>query len=120
MIPHPRSIVKKFAVVLLACSVVGVGILHPPHIDLQILVGHGRVAITTHADADHCKHLPLSDDSQCAICNSLHSRLQVDPTVVGLSGLEVVGGIVVSDLNVTAEFPLRDSFYRRGPPSLLG
>lgn len=116
-----RKFLNIFAVALLVCQLANLAFWHPTHFDFVFASGQGRARIITHDDADHCKHLPLEDHSQCAICDSAHNRVSIEPTrEVKLGFLQLVGRYVVERPAVSQRSPLADSFYRRGPPSFPG
>lgn len=111
---------KAIAVASLVCQLASLAFWQPTHFHLDFFSGPAQEKLIPHADADHCKHLPLSDDSQCTICLSAHSRISVEPVSVTPGSLHFVGRLAAADPATSAHHPLLDSFYRRGPPFLLG
>jgi hypothetical protein len=111
---------KIVAVALLICQLASVSSWHASHVEDLVWYGETHSQVSTHSDADHCKHLPLSEHAQCGICTSVHSRISLEPVNDNIGLLSLVGHFVAAALTCSARlFPL-NSFYRRGPPSLLG
>ena len=115
-----RRTLKILAVTILACQLASVSSWHSAHIEDLFSYGQARAQITTHADADHCKHIPLSEHTQCGICASIHGRISIEPVSVNLGLLSVVGYLVAATSTCSTQRLPFDSFYRRGPPALLG
>jgi len=112
---------KIFAVALLICQLANLAFWHPAHIDFPFASGQSQTRVTDHSDADHCKHLPLGEHSQCAICLASQSRISIEPSAeINLGVLELVGRCVAEHTLTSQQNPLSDSFYRRGPPTFLG
>ena len=111
---------KILAIAILACQLASLSSWHTAHVEDLFSYGPAKAQVSTHADADHCKHIPLSEHTQCGICSSVHSRISLEPVNHNIGLLSLVGHLVaVSSTCSTQVLPL-DSFYRRGPPSLLG
>jgi len=115
-----RRTLKILAVAILACQLASLSSWHSAHIDDLFSYGRAQAQVSAHADADHCKHIPLSEHTQCGLCTSIHSRISLEPISDNLGLLEVVGQYVAASSTCSTQFLPLDSFYRRGPPSLLG
>ena len=111
--------VKALTVAILACQLATLSSWHAAHIEDLFWYGQAQAQVSTHADADHCKHLPLSEHTQCGICTSIHSRISLEPVSDNLGLLQVVSHIVPAASTCSAQLLPFNSFYRRGPPSLL-
>ena len=111
-----RRTLKILAIAILACQLASLSSWHTAHLEDLFSSGTAKAQVSTHADADHCKHLPLSEHTQCGICTSIHGRMSLEPVSDKLGLLQVVGYFVaVGSTCSTQLFPL-DSFYRRGLP----
>ena len=111
---------RMYAVVALLCQVGNLVFWHPTHFDFDIFSASAHTRLTQHEDADHCTHLPIGDHSQCAICISSQQRISVEPTNIGLLQLQILGSLAAEQVISSFLSLHSDSFYRRGPPALLG
>jgi hypothetical protein len=111
---------RILAIAILACQVASLTSWHSAHFDDLFWYGRAQTQVSSHADADHCKHLPLSEHAQCGICTSVHSRISLEPSSDNLGLLQVVGQYVAASSTCSTQLLPLDSFYRRGPPALLG
>jgi hypothetical protein len=101
--------------------VYSIGIVMPmEHHHAEDATGSGRVTVTQHEDADHCKHIPLSAHDDCALCSTHNGR-----TAAAVSYTPIFSTTVR-----TVGFLLQDPYFHsllflssqthRGPPNLLG
>jgi hypothetical protein len=105
---------------LAAIQLVGTGLFPSLHHDFELLGGTTQQTVTSHADADHCKHLPLTEHSHCAVCQSAQSRITPEPLSLGTTDVGFVPYFVPTRTSATSQSHLFESFSRRGPPFLLG
>jgi len=95
--------------------------LHDLIHDHPILIsGSFNSQLFPHEDADHCKHIPLSEHSECGICLSSHSRIAPDQISLDFGKVQVVGTVPTITFSHLIQDHLLYSFSRRGPPSLIG
>lgn len=75
--------------------------------------------IADHADADHCRHVPLGAHTDCALClSSTRKAAGVIASSAGLS-LRLIGALICSVPDVRRhQFPFFSSSPRRAPPFL--
>ena len=111
---------RKHAVVALVCQIASLVFWQPTHFHFDFFSCTSQTSVAQHADADNCKHLSLSDHSQCAICASSHNRVSLESVSVGLDLLEIVGRAIVERQPHSVPCLPLDTFYRRGPPLLQG
>jgi hypothetical protein len=82
--------------------------------------GTGAAAVSQHADADHCRHLPVAAHADCAVCAASVGR-----AVVVTTGTAVVSPLA-DEIHYTTLGYIASPFHflstqsHRGPPSLLG
>ena len=111
---------RLFAIVVLTSQLFSTALLPMWHHDVLLCDGAARQGVDQHADADNCRHVPLSDDDFCAVCLFAHSRITSDPVPSDLAHFIPVGRISADPTRGTQR-PFRlDCPPRRGPPSLLG
>ena len=111
---------KILVLFILASHLAGFG-LHDIIHDHPILIGGSFEArFFPHEDADHCKHIPLSEHSECSICLSAHSRIAPDQISLDFGEVQVVGAVPTITFPHLIQNHLFNSFSRRGPPALLG
>lgn len=118
MIRLTRS--KIFALFLILSHLLGFGLHSVFHNDLIVFSSSWEHQVFPHEDADHCKHIPLSEHSECNICLSSHSRIVPDQISLNLGGVHVVGAAAAISSPLLTQDHLFGSFSRRGPPSFLG
>ena len=113
-------ITQRHLIPLLLLFVYATGLLLvAPHADLDLISGSGTVQIATHADADNCKHIPISHQDSCALCSSVEGRAILTPAPFPLEFLDTAPVTQVFAFSSSYSFALLNSFSRRGPPSLL-
>src|SRR5450759_3993550 len=106
-----------YAIALLIVYTMSLTVLVPPHGDIDSAVGSGNVQITSHADANNCKHIPISHAETCSLCSYFASRalLTSSPFVLE-SALQAT--ISRSFLYPSSNsHSLLTAFSRRGPPA---
>jgi hypothetical protein len=94
-------------------------LLVAPHADLDLISGSGNVQLATHADADNCKHIPISNLDSCPICASVAGRAILNPAPFTLEFINAAPVPQVSSFSSFYSFALLTSISRRGPPFLL-
>ncbi len=111
---------KILILLILASHLVGFG-LHDLIHDHPILIsGSFEAQLFPHEDADHCKHIPLSEHSECGICLSSHSRIAPDQISLDFGNVQVVGTLPIITFPHLIQNHLFNSFSRRGPPAFPG
>ena len=87
------------------------------HTDLYSVLGGGKAQIGMHADADHCKHVNVTDHEHCILCSANSGRVSVLSTPASIEpdiAVATLGVSIVTSLpSSTTHFP----FSHRGPPS---
>jgi hypothetical protein len=111
---------KIFALFLIASHLLGFGLHSVFHNDLIVFFGSQEHQVFPHEDADHCKHIPLSEHSECNICLSSQSRIVPDQISLNLGEIQIVGTAVTISSPLFTQDHLFGSFSRRGPPFLFG
>jgi hypothetical protein len=114
--PFPKS--KRIALLLLFVYAAGL-LFVAPHVDLDGISGSGRTQLAAHADADNCKHIPVSHLDSCPLCASVEGRAVLTPSPLALEVLNTARPIQFSAASTPYSHILLTSFSRRGPPSLL-
>jgi hypothetical protein len=111
---------KILILLILASHLASFG-LHDLIHDHPILTsGSFEARLFPHEDADHCKHIPLSEHSECGICLSSQSRIAPDLISLDFGGVQVVGTLPIITFPHLIQNHLFSSFSRRGPPAFLG
>jgi hypothetical protein len=111
---------KILALFLILSHLLGFGLHSVFHNDLFVYSSSQQQQVFPHEDADHCKHIPLSEHVECSICLSAQSRIVPNQIALNLGDVQVVGiSITISSPLLTHDH-LFGSFSRRGPPFLLG
>jgi hypothetical protein len=112
---------SKILVLFLVLShLLGFRLHYAFHKDLIVISGLLGQQILPHGDADHCKHIPLSEYIECNICLSSQNSIvpvQISPNP---GKVQVVGAAAIISSQLLVQEHLFESFSRRGPPSLLG
>jgi hypothetical protein len=111
---------KIFALFLIASHLLGFGLHSLFHNDLIVFAGSQEHQVFPHEDADHCKHIPLSEHSECPICLSHQSRIAPDQNPFYSGQLQIVGKTGIVPTAPSLQIDLFGSFSRSGPPFLLG
>jgi hypothetical protein len=104
---------------LLFVYAAGLLLVAPAHYDVDLVSGSGNVQLASHADADNCKHIPLSHLDACPICASVAGRAILTPAPFTLEFVNTVAVSKVFTFSSSYSFVLLTSISRRGPPSLL-
>jgi hypothetical protein len=118
MIVPTRS--KIFALFLILSHLLGFGLHSIFHNDIFVYSSSQQHQVFPHEDADHCKHIPLSEHVECSICLSAQSRIVPDQISLNLGDVQVVGTSITILSPLLTHDHLFGSFSRRGPPFLLG
>jgi hypothetical protein len=111
---------KILALILILSHLLGFGLHSVFHNDLTIFSSAQEHQVFPHEDADHCKHIPLSEHSDCPICISHQSRIAPDQNPFFSSHLQIIGKTKIVSSVPSLQTHLFGSFSRRGPPFLLG
>jgi hypothetical protein len=110
---------KIFVLFLIASHLLGFGLHSIFHNDIFVYSSSQQQQVFPHEDADHCKHIPLSEHSECNICLSAQSRIVPDQIALNLGDVQVVGSTTTISSPLLTHDHLFGSFSRRGPPFLL-
>lgn len=92
-------------------------LFHNDDIYFSLSSGH---QLSTHEDADHCKHIPLDERADCPISASHQSRITSEQNTFDIDQLQIVDKIEIVPSVPLFQTHLFGSFTRRGPPSPLG
>ena len=114
--PTPKN--QRISVLLLLVYAMGL-LLVAPHVDLDGISGSGKTELAAHADADNCKHIPISQLDSCALCSSVEGRAILTPAPFTLEILDTAPVTLVFAFSTSYSFDLLNSFSLRGPPALL-
>jgi hypothetical protein len=109
---------KLIPVLLLFVYATGL-LLVAPHFDLDLVSGSGKAQLATHADADNCKHIPISNLDSCPLCSSVAGRAILGPAPFTLEFINAAPVPQIFSFSSYYSFALLTSISRRGPPSLL-
>ncbi len=104
---------------LLFVYAAGLLLVAPAHYDVDLISGSGNVQLATHADADNCKHIPISHLDSCPLCSSVEGRAILNPAPFTLEFIDVAPVSQVFAFSSSYSFALLSSISRRGPPFLL-
>jgi hypothetical protein len=118
MISLTRS--KILVLFLILSHLLGFGLHSVFHNDLIVFSSSQEHQVFPHEDADHCKHIPLSEHVECNICLSSQSRIVPDQISLNLGDVQIVGISITISSSLLTHDHFFGSFSRRGPPSLLG
>jgi hypothetical protein len=104
------------SILLLLAYTASLTLFAEQHPDLNYILSGGKAQIGMHADADHCKHINLSDHEHCILCSTNSGRVSIlsmpasiEPTIA-IAPLGI--GIVTSLPSFTTHLP----YSHRGPP----
>jgi len=111
---------KIFSLFLILSHLLGFGLHSVFHNDFPVYSSSPQQQVFPHEDADHCKHIPLSEHAECPICISHQSRIVSDQNPFFSARLQIIGKTEVVPLVPALQPHLFGSFSRRGPPLLLG
>lgn len=111
---------KIFALFLILSHLLGFGLHSVFHNDFIVFPGSLEHQVFPHEDTDHCKHIPLSEHSDCPICLSHQSVTAPDQDSFDNGQLQIVGKTGIVPTVPSLQTHLFGSFSRRGPPFLLG
>lgn len=111
---------KIFAIFLILSHLLGFGLHSIFHNDIYVYSSSQQQQVFPHEDADHCKHIPISEHVECSICLSAQSRIVPDQISLNLGEVQVVGKSITILSPLLTHEKLFGSFSRRGPPFLLG
>ncbi len=64
---------KYYVLALLLVYALGI-VLPMEHDHPEDVTGSGRAVLTQHEDADNCRHIPVSDHNECALCSTYNGR----------------------------------------------
>jgi hypothetical protein len=112
--------VKKyctFVILVVYCFGLAVPMVHHHAEDAT---GSGRYTVAPHADADHCKHIPIAAHDDCALCSTHNGKAAaaVSYTPIFSSPVRALTFLVQDPYSHRLHF--LSSQTHRGPPSLLG
>ncbi|MGA9406651.1 MAG: hypothetical protein WBW71_05915, partial [Bacteroidota bacterium] len=117
--PMPITQRRFISYLLLVVYATGLLLVAPPHYEVDLISGSGNVQLATHADADNCKHIPISQLDLCSTCSSVSNKAILCPARLTLGFINAVTVPQIFDFSSSYTFALITSFSRRGPPSLL-
>ena len=115
-----KTINKILALFLILSHLLGFGLHSIFHSDIFLYSSSQQQQVFPHEDADHCKHIPLTEHVECSICLSAQSRIVPVQISLNLGGVQVVGTSITISSPLLTHDHLFGSFSRRGPPFLLG
>jgi len=104
---------------LLFVYAAGLLLVAPPHYEVDLISGSGNVQLATHADADNCKHIPISQLDSCSLCSSVERKAILNPAPFTLEFTNAAPVSQVFSFPSSYSFILLSYISRRGPPSLL-
>ena len=84
---------KILILLILASHLVCFGLHDLIHDHPILITGSLEARFFPHEDADHCKHIPLSEHCECSICLSAHSRIAPDQISLDFGKVQVVGAV---------------------------
>jgi hypothetical protein len=114
----PSSKRVTYAIALLIVYTMSLTVLVPPHSDIDSAAGSGNVQVTSHADANNCKHIPISHAETCSLCSYFAGRALLSSSpFVAESAPQATISISFHHLP-SYSLSLLTSFSRRGPPAL--
>ena len=116
---HSLSKSKIFALTLILSHLLGFGLHSVFHNDTFLYSRSQQQQVFPHEDADHCKHIPLAEHSDCPICVSHQSRIAPEQNCFDNDQLQIVDKIEIVPSVPLLQTHLFGSFTRRGPPSFL-
>ena len=108
---------KIFALTLILSHLLGFGLHSVFHNDIFLYSSSQQQQVFPHEDADHCKHIPLSEHSDCPICVSHQSKIAPEQDGFDHDQLQIVDKIEIVPSVPLLQTHLFGSFTRRGPPS---
>jgi len=114
-------IIQRRLVPFLLLFVYATGLfLVAPHtdLDLDLISGSGNVQLATHADADNCKHIPISNLDSCPLCSSVAGNAILTPAPFALEVINTAPVLLISSFPSPNSFTFLTSISRRGPPSI--
>ncbi len=110
-------ITKRRLIPILLLFVYAMGLLLvAPHADLDLISGSGNLQLATHADADNCKHIPISNLDSCPLCSSVAGRAILAPAPFTLEFIDAAPAPQIFSFSSSYCFALLTSISRRGPP----
>ncbi|MGA7161116.1 MAG: hypothetical protein WBZ48_08935 [Bacteroidota bacterium] len=115
----PTTRRRLIPLLLLFVYAAGLLLVAPAHYDVDLISGSGNVQLATHADADNCKHIPISHLDSCALCSSVEGRAILNPAPFALEFIDAAPVSKVFAFSSSYSFVLLTSISRRGPPSLF-
>ena len=110
---------KIFALTLILSHLLGFGLHSVFHNDIFLYSSSQQQQVFPHEDADHCKHIPLAEHSDCPICLSHNSGTVSTQNFFDNGQLQIVDKIEIVPSVPLLQTHLFGSFTRRGPPSFL-
>ena len=94
--------------------------LHPIFHNASVVPpGSLEQRLVPHEDADHCKHVPISERSDCPICVSHHNSIAPQQDSFGNGQVQIVDKIQVASTLPLSHIDLFGSLSQRGPPSVI-
>jgi len=111
---------KILPIILVLTHLLGFGLHSVFHNDIFLYSSSQQHQVFPHEDADHCKHIPLPEHTECNICLSSQSRIVPDEIPLNLGDIQIVGTSATISSPLLTHDHLFGSFSRRGPPFLLG
>jgi len=113
------TITHRRLVPFLLLFVYGTGLfLVAPHTDLDFVTGSGNVQLATHADADNCKHIPISNLDSCPLCSSVAGKAILTTAPFALDVINAAPVLQISSFPSPNSSAFLASISRRGPPSI--
>jgi len=113
------TITRRRLVPFLLLFVYATGLfLVAPHTDLDFVTGSGNVQLATHADADNCKHIPISNLDSCPLCSSVAGNAILTPALFTVEIINAGPVLQISPIPSPNSFTFLTSISRRGPPSI--
>ena len=111
---------KILTLFLILSHLLGFGLHSIFHNDIFYYSSSHQQQVFPHEDADHCKHIPLAEHSDCPICLSHNSGTISNQNLFDNGQLQIVGSTQILPLVPFLQTHLFGSFSRRGPPFILG
>ena len=115
----PITFHRIFSTVLLAVYATSLSLVVLPHGDADSAFGSGKTSITTHADAENCKHIDASHAETCSLCSFFAGRALFVSSPFILERPTQVSASQPLIFSSSHSFVLLTSFSRRGPPPVF-
>ena len=110
---------KIYSIVALIVYTISLTFIVSPHYDVDSSFGSGDVQLTSHNDANNCKHINLSHIEHCVLCSVNSGRAFITSNLYSFEP-----ELYFSDTNFTSSSSLPfsadlSSISPRGPPVTL-